>query len=54
MITVKELLEAALGAFLVTAIGLGIFYIRLELERKKYIKEMEKERERILWRREKR
>lgn len=54
MITVKEILECTLGACLGTAIGLWIYNIRLERERKKYIEEIEKEREKILWRKEKR
>ena len=47
--TIKTLLEVTLGAFLGTAISLVIFYIRIEQERKRYIKEMEKERRRILY-----
>lgn len=48
MITVKEILECALGACLGTAIGLWIYNIRLEQERKRYIEEMEEERRKIL------
>lgn len=48
MITVKELLEYALGACLGTAIGLWFYSIRLEQERKRYIEEMEEERRKIL------
>lgn len=48
MITVKAIIGVALVTLLVEAIGEGIFYMKLELERKRYIKEMEEERKKIL------